>query len=209
MSSPASVCITPSKICSRRLFSISNAPVKFSLRKSNGNSWSPVVTEEWTCSTKLLKFTRRSMKKIKTTLIACVDLCQSDVSSAWSTTSSRRNWPCSIVKRKPSASTSTPRTSNIVREWVVAVHNNNNLSLVQHQLPRLVRCLIWTTCQDLKSTNVVWVARLLRMRKRMSGTPRDSLSDHYESQLLTFHAKTCHRISINLICPCPEVCNLC
>jgi len=62
------VCTMLSKINLRKLLSTLRELIKSSQKKWNGSSWLPHATEEWTFSTKLLKFTKISMLKLLITL---------------------------------------------------------------------------------------------------------------------------------------------
>ena len=160
-------CITPSKICSRRLSSISNAPVRFNQKKSNGNSWSPHATEEWIFSTRLSRSTRRSTRRTRTTLTACEVLFRSGASLAWSTTSSRKNLRCWIVKRKPRDSTSMLKTSNTTKE---CAPSSSRALLAPLLWLKLARCPIWTICQVLRRTNARWEAVQPSKKRKTCGT---------------------------------------
>ncbi len=169
------VCTTRSKTCLRRRSSTLSALLRFNPKRSNGSSWSPVVTDAWISSMKLLRCMRRSTRKTRTTSTVCAVLSQSVASSAWSTTPSRRSLPCLTVKRKPSVSTSTPRTSSTIREWVVV----SRASWAQHLSPRSVTCPTWMTCQDPKLISVVWEEMHLPSRKKRTfGIRRPFSSDH-------------------------------
>ena len=151
MLSHALVCTMPSRICLRRPFFSSREQVKFKPRKSNGNWWLLLATEEWICSMRLLRFMKIFTMNILIILIASEDSFKLGKSLVCHINNSVRNSWFLTEKRRQ-------------REWwtqdTVSNNNSNNTVLVliwdmevllevawELNNTKIKLCLLRITCQ--------------------------------------------------------------
>ena len=159
------VCITQNKTCLRKLSYTSKERVRSSQRRSNGNLWLQVVTDAWTCSMRLSRFTKRSTLTTLTTLIVSRVWCRSGKTWEWNTSNSARNWWPLIVKKKPRDSMNTRKTHKLTRDS----RPTTSSSWVLHQLLRYLKCLTWVTFLDLLTSAGCKQPPNVRKRKMVAG----------------------------------------
>ena len=139
-----SVCITQNKTCLKKLSFTSKERARSSQRRSNGNLWLQVVTDAWTCSMRLSRFTKRSTLTTLTTLIVLRVWCRSGKTWEWNTSNSARNWWHLIVRKKPRDSMNMHKTHKLTRDS----RPTTSSSWALHQLHRYRKCPTWVTFLD-------------------------------------------------------------
>lgn len=180
MSSLVWVCTMLSKTCLRKLLFSSRGPLKFKLKKSNGNSWLPLASEGWVSSTMPSRYTKIFMQRILIILIAW--RASSRLGKSWTCLiiNSVRSWWCLTGNNKLSKwwilnnSISTKDKTSMLE----VMHSINRISTTYHRLSNSnLKLLTWATYR-LPPRPERWLHQLSKRTTRKVGeTPALYLTD--------------------------------